>query len=105
MAADLVPIRLSLSEGDRYTVWAPRWRDSGVEGEAFLGKDDDLYGFETVADLVAFVRTNTENDLLDHPAWTDLSETHAHEICPAENKQFELCSEEERGAETPSDES
>ena len=68
MAADLVPIRLSLSEGDRYTVWAPRWRDSGDEWEAFLGKDDDLYGFESVADLVAFVRTDTDNDLVDHPA-------------------------------------
>lgn len=43
MAADLVPIRLSLSAGDRYTVWAPRWRDSGDEWEAFLGKDEDLY--------------------------------------------------------------
>ena len=43
MAADLVPIRLSLSAGDRYTVWAPRWRDAGDEWEAFLGKDDDLY--------------------------------------------------------------
>ncbi len=49
MAADLVPIRLSLSAGDRYTVWAPRWRDSGDEWEAFLGKDEDLYVFSSVA--------------------------------------------------------
>src|ERR1700742_821529 len=54
MAADLVPIRLSLTDGDRYTVWAPRWRDAGDEWEAFLGKDEDLYIFETPADLVAF---------------------------------------------------
>jgi hypothetical protein len=53
MVADLVPIRLSLSAGDHYTVWAPRWRDAGDEWEAFLGKDDDLYAFETVSDLVA----------------------------------------------------
>ena len=46
MAADLVPIRLSLSDGDRYTVWAPRWRDAGDEWEAFLGKDEDLYVFD-----------------------------------------------------------
>ena len=69
MAADLVPIRLSLSDGDRYTVWAPRWRDAGDEWEAFLGKDEDLYVFETVADLVAFVRSDSDNDLVDHPAW------------------------------------
>jgi len=75
MVAALVPIRLSLSEGDRYTVWAPRWRDAGDEWEAFLGKDDDLYGFESVADLVAFVRTDTDNDLADHPSWEALGET------------------------------
>src|SRR5271154_5859233 len=51
MVAELVPIRLSLSIGDRYTVWAPRWRDAGDEWEAFLGKDDDLYAFEAVPDL------------------------------------------------------
>jgi hypothetical protein len=50
MAADLVPIRLSLTDGDRFTVWAPRWRDAGDEWEAFLGKDEDLYTFETPAD-------------------------------------------------------
>ena len=69
MAADIVPIRLGLTKGDLYTLWAPRWRDEGDEWEAFLGKDDDLYAFETVADLVAFVRTNKDNDLTDHPAW------------------------------------
>src|SRR5690349_16198448 len=68
MVADLVPIRLSLSDGDRYTVWAPRWRDSGDEWEAFLGKDEDLFAFSSVADLVAFVRADDDNDLTDHPA-------------------------------------
>ena len=82
MAADLVPIRLSLSAGERYTVWAPRWRDAGDEWEAFLGKDEDLYAFETVADLVAFVRCDTDNDLVDHPAWKDLTSAHAHPSNP-----------------------
>ena len=88
-----------------YTVWAPRWRDSGDEWEAFLGKDDDLYGFETVADLVAFVRADTENDLVDHPAWTDLTEAHAHDLDPAEDKQFDLVAVEELVAEKPTEES
>ena len=61
MVADLVPVRLSLPAGDRYTVWAPRWRDAGDEWEAFLGKDEDLYAFETLADLVAFFK--------DNPGW------------------------------------
>ena len=103
--ADLVPIRLSLSAGDRYTVWAPRWRDAGDEWEAFLGKDEDLYGFETVADLVAFVRTDSDNDLVDHPAWDDLTAAHAHTFEPAEDKQFDLVAVEELVAEKPTEES
>ncbi len=105
MAADLVPIRLSLTAGDRYTVWAPRWRDAGDEWEAFLGKDEDLYGFETAADLVAFVRTDTDNDLTDHPAWKGLTEANAHKLEPADDNQFDLIAVEEVISEKPTAES
>jgi hypothetical protein len=105
MAADLVPIRLSLTDGDRYTVWAPRWRDAGDEWEAFLGKDEDLYTFETAADLVAFVRTNSDNDLVDHPAWKELTEASAHKLEPADDKQFDLIAVEDVVAEKPTEES
>lgn len=90
MAADIVPIRLGLTKGDLYTLWAPRWRDAGDEWEAFLGKDDDLYAFESVADLAAFVRTNSDNDLGDHPAWQELTEANAHRLDPSEERQYDL---------------
>lgn len=105
MVADLVPIRLSLSDGDRYTVWAPRWRDSGDEWEAFLGKDEDLFGFASVADLVAFVRSDDDNDLTDHPAWKELRAAHAHTFTPAAAAQFDLVAVEELVAEKPTEES
>jgi hypothetical protein len=105
MAADLVPIRLSLTDGDRYTVWAPRWRDAGDEWEAFLGKDEDLYTFETAADLVAFVRTNTDNDLVDHPAWKELTEANAHKLEPADDKHFDLVAVEDVVSDKPTAES
>jgi hypothetical protein len=105
MAADLLPIRLSLTDGDRYTVWAPRWRDAGDEWEAFLGKDEDLFVFETPADLVAFVRTNTDNDLVDHPAWKELTEANAHKLEPADDKQFDLIAVEELVSEKPTEKS
>ncbi|BBN49783.1 hypothetical protein MOKP76_26260 [Mycobacterium avium subsp. hominissuis] len=100
-----MPIRLSLSAGDRYTVWAPRWRDSGDEWEAFLGKDEDLYVFSSVADLVAFVRSDEDNDLTDHPAWTRLRTAHAHKFEPAKDKQFDLVAVEELVSEKPTEES
>jgi hypothetical protein len=105
MAADLVPIRLSLTDGDRYTVWAPRWRDAGDEWEAFLGKDEDLYTFETAADLVAFVRTNSDNDLVDHPAWQELTKANAHKLDPADDKNFDLVAVEDVVSDKPTAES
>ena len=101
MAADIVPIRLGLTKGDLYTLWAPRWRDEGDEWEAFLGKDEDLYAFESVADLAAFVRTNTDNDLTDHPAWEALTEANAHTFDPPDDRQYDLVSLEELVAEKP----
>ena len=82
MSAELVPIRLGVTAGDLYTLWAPRWRDAGDEWEAFLGKDEDLYALESVADLAAFVRTDTDNDLADHPGWNRLTQANAHTLQP-----------------------
>jgi hypothetical protein len=105
MAADIVPIRLRLTKGDVYTLWAPRWRADGDEWEAFLGKDEDLYVFETVADLAAFVRTSTDNDIVDHPAWEKLVEANAHRFDPTEEHTHDLAGFEELLANKPTDES
>jgi hypothetical protein len=90
MAAQLVPIRLGVTAGDFYTLWAPRWRDAGDEWEGFLGRDEDLYGFESVADLTAFVRSGADNDLDDHPAWERLRQANAHKLQPGEDRQADL---------------
>jgi hypothetical protein len=105
MAADIVPVRLGLTKGDLYTLWAPSWRDADDEWQAFLGKDDDLYGFESTADLVAFVRTNSDNDLTDHPAWTALTQSSAHRLDPSEERQHDLIGVPELAAEKPTEES
>ncbi|WP_458319712.1 protein export chaperone SatS [Mycolicibacterium brisbanense] len=105
MAADIVPVRLALTKGDLYTLWAPRWRDAGDEWEAFLGDDEDLFAFESVADLVAFVRTNSDNDLADHPAWEKLTEASAHKLDPSEDRQYDLVGVPELVAEKPTEES
>lgn len=104
MAADIVPIGLKLTKGDVYTLWAPRWRADGDEWEAFLGKDEDLYVLESVADLAAFVRTNTDNDLADHPAWAKLTEANAHRLAPTEDHTHDLVVLEELLAQKPTEE-
>ncbi|OBB11092.1 primosomal protein [Mycolicibacterium setense] len=105
MAADIVPVRLGLTKGDLYTLWAPRWRDAGDEWEAFLGEGDALYAFESVADLVAFVRTNTDNDLADHPAWNKLTAANAHKLQPSEDREYDIVGVPDLVAEKPTEES
>lgn len=105
MAADIVPVRLGLTKGDLYTLWAPRWRDAGDEWEAFLGEGDALYAFESVADLVAFVRTNTDNDLADHPAWNKLTAANAHKLRPSEDRKYDIVGVPDLVAEKPTEES
>ncbi len=105
MAADIVPVRLGLTKGDLYTLWAPRWRDAGDEWEAFLGKDEDLFAFESVADLVAFARTNSDNDLTDHPAWEKLTEASAHKFDPTEDHRHDIVGVPELVAEKPTEDS
>ena len=103
MAAELVPIRLGVTAGDLYTLWAPRWRDSGDEWEGFLGRDEDLYAFESVADLAAFVRTDADNDLSDHPGWARLAKANAHRLQPAEDRHADLIGATELLAEKPTE--
>ena len=105
MAAEIVPIGLKLTKGDVYTLWAPRWRADGDEWEAFLGKDEDLYVLESVADLAAFVRTNSDNDLVDHPAWEKLTGANAHRLAPTDEHTHDLVVLEELLSQKPTEES
>ncbi|MCP9276782.1 protein export chaperone SatS [Mycolicibacterium arenosum] len=105
MAADIVPVRLGLTKGDLYTLWASLWRDAADEWQGFLGEGDDLYAFESTADLVAYVRTSTENDLTDHPAWSALTEANAHRLDAPEDRQHDLIGVPELVADKPTEES
>ncbi|MDT5266559.1 MAG: hypothetical protein QOI90_3185 [Mycobacterium sp.] len=105
MAAEIVPVRLGLTKGDLYTLWAPSWRDEDDEWQAFLGKDEDLYAFESVADLVAFIRADKDNDLVDHPEWTALVEASAHRCDPADERQYDLVGVPELVAEKATEDS
>ena len=103
MASALVPVQLGVTAGDLYTLWAPRWRDAGDEWEGFLGKDEDLFAFESVADLAAFVRTDNDNDLADHPAWERLTKANAHKLQPAADRHADLIGVAELLAEKPTE--
>lgn len=90
MAADIVPIELGLTAGNLVTLWAPRWREDGEEWEAFLGHGDNLYAFPTVEELAAFIRTQDEHDLIDHPDWEEVPDALVHELRPSDDRRFDL---------------
>jgi hypothetical protein len=90
MAQDIVPVQLGLTEGDVVTLWAPRWREEGEEWEAFLGHGEHLYVFEDAAQLAAFVRTATEHDLVDHPAWRIVPQLRVAELAPDQTQRYDL---------------
>lgn len=99
MASDIVPIQLSLTEGDLVTLWAPRWREDGEEWEAFLGDDDALFAFPEVPQLAAFVRTVREHDLIDHPAWSVVPDLTVAELTPEETQVYDVIGVPEIAAE------
>ncbi|MGC0365075.1 hypothetical protein ABH922_003059 [Rhodococcus sp. 27YEA15] len=101
MAGDIVPIEIGLTDGDLVTLWAPRWREGDDEWEAFLGHEEDLYGFSSVAELAAFIRTDNDNDLVEHPAWAVVSGLSAAELEPEENFSFDFVGVLELAASDP----
>jgi hypothetical protein len=101
MAADIVPIELSVTAGDLVTLWAPRWREDGEEWEAFLGDDENLFAFTDVAALVGFVRTAGDHDLIDHPAWALVPQLPAPDLRPVESHRYDLVGVPELVAQSP----
>jgi hypothetical protein len=99
VASDIVPIQLSLTEGDLVTLWAPRWREDGEEWEAFLGDEDALFAFPEVTQLAAFVRSAREHDLVDHPAWSVVPDLTVAELVPDETRCYDIIGVPELAAE------
>ncbi|MEO7126143.1 MAG: primosomal protein [Nakamurella sp.] len=90
MAAEIIPIQLSLTQGDVVTLWAPTWVENDDEWEAFLGHGDNLYVFKDPAHLAAFIRSDAENDLTDHPAWPLARRALADELEPDDDHHFDI---------------
>lgn len=98
---DIVPIQLSLTEGDLTTLWAPRWREDGDEWEGFLGDADAVHAFPDAAALAAYVRTVREHDLEDHPAWPLVLQLTVAELVPEEDQCYDLVGVPEIVADEP----
>lgn len=86
----IVPIEIELTEGNVYTLWAPSWREGGAEWQAFLGKGDDLYFFDSEAELAAFLDSGADHDLTSHPRWNGFAAKPIDRVRPTERYRFSL---------------
>lgn len=88
--ATIIPISLSLTEGDVYTLWAPSWREHGAEWTAFLGDDDSVFAFTSPAALLAFLESGKKHDLQVHKQWQAFNEKDASRVVPDEDGRLDV---------------
>ncbi|MCS4531435.1 hypothetical protein NXS13_02800 [Corynebacterium sp. ES2730-CONJ] len=86
----IFPVKISLTEGDFFTLWAPEWREHGAEWQAFLGKGDDLFLFESPAHMLIFIEENASHDLSSHPKWAAFNHLGAERVVPDAKHYYDL---------------
>ena len=86
----IIPVKLSLTEGDFYTLWAPSWKEHGAEWQAFLGDDSGLFLFTSPAKLYAFLQSGRRHDLSSHPKWGAFAAEPADAIVPDKKETYDL---------------
>ena len=75
----ILPVKISLTEGDYFTLWAPTYRQHNEEWQAFLGHGEHIYFFNSPAEVLAFIRSGQPHDLDSHPSWNDFPQLgHLH---------------------------
>ncbi|ALC05149.1 hypothetical protein CDES_03480 [Corynebacterium deserti GIMN1.010] len=86
----IIPVKLSLTEGDFYTLWAPLWREGGNEWQAFLGAGDDLYVFNSPEELLVYIESEEKHDLSSHPEWQKFNSGDAARVVPSTNGELDI---------------
>ena len=67
----IIPVQLSLTEGDFYTLWAPKWRSEWLRVAGILGRRRIRPRFQPAAEMLCFLESGKHHDLVDHPKWAD----------------------------------
>ncbi|WP_288833304.1 hypothetical protein [uncultured Corynebacterium sp.] len=86
----ILPVRLSLTAGDFYTLWAPTWKEQGSEWQAFLGDDESVIVFSSPEELLAYLEATPRHDLSDHPKWAQFQAAGDDRVVPAEERHYDI---------------
>lgn len=98
----ILPVKISLTDGDFYTLWAPSWKEHGAEWQAFLGAGEHVFFFESPAQLLAFLRSGTKHDLMSHPQWRSFDERGVLRVVPGKRGFYDVVGAPEFLAGRPS---
>ena len=88
--ASVVPIRITLDGRTGVTLWATPWEEDGEEWQAFLGAGNKVLVFGTASEVAAYLRSDAEHDLTDHPRHRDLLRLQPADLEPDEDYSFDL---------------
>lgn len=86
----ILPVKLALTEGDFYTLWAPTWKEKGSEWQAFLGDDESVLVFRSPEELLAFLSATPRHDLSDHPKWAQFQSQGDGRVVPNDKQYYDI---------------
>lgn len=86
----ILPVKISLTEGDFYTLWAPTWRQGGTEWQAFFGDKDHVLVFDSPEALLVYLEDHSNHDLADHPKWAAFQAGGDDRVVPGEKNDYDI---------------
>lgn len=86
----ILPVKMSLTAGDFYTLWAPSWKENGAQWQAFLGDDQSVLVFNSPEELLAYLDTHAVHDLSDHPQWAEFQAQGDDRVVPGEKQYYDI---------------
>ena len=86
----ILPVKMSLTAGDFYTLWAPSWKENGAQWQAFLGDNQSVLVFNSPEELLAYLNTHAVHDLSDHPQWAEFQAQGDDRVVPSEKQYYDI---------------
>ncbi|MCT1412830.1 hypothetical protein ACUY28_03700 [Corynebacterium sanguinis] len=86
----IVPVTLSLTQGDFCTLWAPAWKENGTQWQAFLGDETSVLVFDSPAHMLAFLDSGLPHDLVDHPQWAQFNAQGDDRVVPDDRNFYDV---------------
>lgn len=100
----ILPVKMSLTAGDFYTLWAPSWKENGAQWQAFLGDNQSVLVFNFPEELLAYLDTHAVHDLSDHPQWAEFQAQGDDRVVPGEKQYYDIIGAPAYLADRPSHE-